>query len=145
MSDFVILSEVSLDPLLDDTGLSLALMVLMVVFAALMLVRIFMDRWPGWMAAVAGNSLARTEEAPQVSSCFTFASASSPAAGSAPSKSAAPPSDEVPEHVAAIIAAVVADIVGKSHRILRTRELGPENLSWSMHGRLQNHISYRLK
>lgn len=140
MTNIFTFAELSLDPFRDDTGLSLALMALMVVLAALMLVRIFMGNMPRLMA-VGESCFPKTEEAPSKSASFTFASAAAPAA----EKARAAASEELPEHVVAIMAAVVADTVGKNHRILRTRVLGPEELSWSMHGRLQNHISFRLK
>ena len=146
MSDIFILSELGLDPLSEVAGGSLAMMGLLVTCVAVVAVLMFLERLPRVMAVAEKNVPAR-QEAPTPSATFTFAtsSASTSASGSAVATSATGPNEELPEHVVAIIAAVVADMVGKPHRILRTRELGPDSLVWSMHGRLQHHISYRLK
>lgn len=119
-------SAFSLDPLYQDTGLPLAAMGLLVVFAALILVRVFIGTLPRLMAILE----------------HFFPEAEHPAhAAPAPEEA----SDEIPEHVVAIIAAVVTDMVGVRHRILRTRQLQSDDMSWALEGRLQHHASHRLQ
>ena len=111
----------------EETGLPLAIMGLFVVFAALVFVRVFIGTLPRIMAAL-HHFFPEDQEATH-----------GEAAG------AQPASDEIPEAVVAVISAVVADIVGVRHRIVKTRQLTPKDMSWTLEGRLQHHASHRLQ
>lgn len=50
--------------------------------------------------------------------------------------------NEVPDEVIAVITAAVAAVIDARHRIVIIRGLTPEDLSWSLEGRLQHHASH---
>ncbi|MGD9634442.1 MAG: OadG family transporter subunit [Pirellulales bacterium] len=56
---------------------------------------------------------------------------------------APPPLGEVPDEEIAVIAAAVAAVIDARHRIISIRGLTPEDLSWSLEGRLQHHSSHK--
>ncbi|MEM9185091.1 MAG: OadG family transporter subunit [Planctomycetota bacterium] len=118
------LAAFDLKPLFEDTGITLALMGLLVVFAALLLVRVFIGLLPRMLGAVE-----------------QYVPEKAPAA--APEPAAEEPG--LPDELLAVIAAVVAHTVRKPHRIVRTRDLTPDDKSWSMEGRLQHHASHRIQ
>jgi Na+-transporting methylmalonyl-CoA/oxaloacetate decarboxylase gamma subunit len=119
-----LLAAFSWDELWKDTGLPLAIMGMFVVFVALILVRVFIGTLPRIMAFLERfypEKLEAAQDAQQVES------------------------EEIPEAIVAVIAAVVADTIGIRHRIVRTRRITPEGMGWSLEGRLQHHASHRLK
>ena len=123
----MILAELNWDALKTDTGFPLAIMGLVVVFAALILVRVFIGTLPRLMA-VLHHLFPEERDATQEESADSQQD-----------------TDEIPEAVLAVISAVVADIVGARHRIVRTRQLTPKDMSWTLEGRLQHHASHRLQ
>jgi Na+-transporting methylmalonyl-CoA/oxaloacetate decarboxylase gamma subunit len=64
------------------------------------------------------------------------------AAGPMPSKNPASKEVELSEEVVAIITAAVAEALEARHRIVHIRGLTPEDLGWSLEGRLQHHASH---
>jgi glutaconyl-CoA/methylmalonyl-CoA decarboxylase subunit delta len=52
---------------------------------------------------------------------------------------------DMPEETVAVIAAAVAAAICAPHRIVQIRGLTPEDLSWSLEGRLQHHASHMPK
>lgn len=59
-----------------------------------------------------------------------------------PSRSSAAAEDELSEEVVAVIAAAVAEVISMPHRIVHIRGLTPEDLGWSLEGRMQHHASH---
>lgn len=120
------LAQIDWQPLFEDHGIPLAIMGLFVVFSALVLVRVFIGLLPRIMAVLDHlfPEQTKTLESHAVS---TEAS-----------------SDALPDEILAIIAAVVADTVREPHRIVHTRELTPEDLNWTLEGRLQHHASHKI-
>jgi len=121
-----LLAQIDWQPLFEDHGIPLAIMGFLVVFAALMFVRIFIGLLPRIMA-VLGHYYPEQKE-----------TSLSPALHK-------PTADELPDEIMAVIAAVVADTIREPHRIVHTRELTPEDLSWTLEGRLQHHASHRIR
>ena len=144
-SDVLLLAQLNWDALWEDKGIPLAVMGLLTVFAALILVRVFIGTLPKIMALLAyffPESKPETKEQPQAAAAAVPKTPEAkPAAKAAPT----PTSEEIPEHIVAVIAAVVADIVSVSHRIVRTRQLSSEEMGWALEGRLQHHASHRLQ
>ena len=122
---FLLLAQLDWQPLFEDHGIPLAIMGFVVVFAALILVRIFIGTLPRIMA-VLDRYYPEQHDGHHAH---------------APSKS---DPDEIPSEIVAVIAAVVADMVKEPHRIVHTRELTSEDLSWTLEGRLQHHTSHTI-
>ncbi|MEO2045440.1 MAG: OadG family transporter subunit, partial [Pirellulales bacterium] len=107
------LGKIDWQPLFEDHGISLALMGFVVVFAALLTVRVFIGLLPR-IIAVLDHYYPEQEKAYP-----------SPARQEARSEG-------LPDEIVAVIAATVAVIVRVPHRIVRTRELSSENMSWPL-------------
>ncbi len=112
-------------PLFEDHGIPLAIMGLCVVFAALVLVRVFIGLLPRIIAIL-----------------DHFYPDPSAQSDSAPKPKVVP--YVMPEQIPVVIAAAVALALKVPHRIVRTRELSQEELSWSLEGRRQHHASHRI-
>ena len=112
--------EFNLAPLLEDHGLPLAIMGVVVVFAALILVVLFITILPRIVKRMPAQD--RQESG-----------GSQAAFGDQPSE------DEL-----VVIAAAVAEVVHGPHRILRIRGLTAEDLGWSLEGRIKHHQSHTI-
>ena len=121
-----LLAKLQWGPLWEDHGIPLAIMGLLVVFSALLLVCGFISVLPRIMAILDRLSPESTEAS---------ATSSPPQA----------PSDELSPETLAVIAAVVADTVRVPHRIVHTRQLTSDDLSWTLEGRRQHHASHRIE
>lgn len=126
-NSYMLLAQIDWQPLREDHGIPLAIMGLVVVFAALTLLRVFIGLLPRIMA-ILDYYFPEESEAPSGSS-----------------QPAQPPASAIPDEVVAVIAAAVAATISEPHRIVRTRELSPEELSWSLEGRLQHHASHSIQ
>lgn len=122
------LAQLNWDVLNTDLGYPLALMGMFVVFAALILMSVFIGSLPRIMAFL-HQVVPERVETPKTE----------------PAALAAEESDAIPEETLAIIAAVVADIVGPQHRIVRTRQVTPQDMNWALEGRLRHHASHRIR
>ena len=111
--------------LLEDHGYPLAIMGLVVVFGALILVRVFIGTLPRIMAILDYYLPEHKESAAQ------------------PVAAQSPADDQLPSEIVAVIAAAVAATVGKPHRIVHTRQLEGQN--WSLEGRKQHHESHKVR
>ncbi len=111
------------EPLWEDHGIPLAIMGVVVVFAALVLVSTFIRFLPRIMSVV-DTLFPQEKPAPP-----------SPAPP-------APAGDEIPEEMIAVLAAAVAETLGRRHRIVFARELTPKDWAWSHQGRWQIHTSH---
>jgi sodium pump decarboxylase gamma subunit len=120
------LSRITVEPLFEDYGIPLAIMGIVVVFAALVLVSAFITLLPRLMAAL--DYLHPEQKEPQ------------PAAAKQPDAE-----DELSEELMVVIAAAVAETLSEPHRIVRIRGLTPEDLGWSMEGRFQHHASHQIQ
>lgn len=112
-----------LQPLWEEHGIPLAIMGVLVVFAALVLVSSFIVLLPRLMSAL--DALVPVEKTVQQTS-------------PAPK----PEEDELPEEILAVLAAAVAETLGKRHRIVFARALTSKDLAWSHAGRWQIHTSH---
>lgn len=115
--------QFTLRPLLEDHGIPLAIMGVLVVFGTLVLVSGFISLLP----RLAGSP-------------------------SQPEKHTAPAAakrretgDELSEEMVVVIAAAVAEVMAKPHRILHIRGMTPEDAGWSFQGRMQHHSSHRIQ
>lgn len=117
--------QFTLQPLLEDHGIPLAIMGIIVVFGALVLVSAFISMLPRLMGNLSLRFPEKQEHQPAV--------AKKPAA-----------KDELPEETLVVIAAAVAEMMSTPHRIVRIRGLTPEDLGWSRQGRGQLHSSHRI-
>lgn len=123
-SHTVSLAQITFEPLWKDHGIPLAVMGIIVVFAALVLVSVFITLLPHIMAAL------HRLHPEKVSHRHA-------------KKEAKPPAqDELPEEIAVVIAAAVAEAISAPHRIVRTRVLRPDGRGWSLEGRIQHHTSH---
>jgi Na+-transporting methylmalonyl-CoA/oxaloacetate decarboxylase gamma subunit len=113
----------TLEPLYEESGLALAAMGILVVFMALVLISLFITLLPRLMAALE-----------------RFHPEEKPAAAKA-----SKPADELSEEIRVVIAAAVAAAIGTPQRIVRIRGLTPEDLGWSLEGRIQHHTSHRIQ
>ncbi|MCA9248897.1 MAG: OadG family protein [Planctomycetales bacterium] len=113
------LIEFTLAPLWHDHGIPLAIMGILVVFLALSLLATFIGLLP--------RLLPRPATAP-------IAAEPTEAAG-----------DEISEETLAVIAAAVAATLDRPHRIVRISGLTPQDLGWSLEGRLQHHQSHKIR
>ncbi len=112
-----LLMEISLSPLWDDKGISLAIMGILVVFLALALVVVSITLLPRVLARIGTPAV-------QESSAIT--------------------EDQLSEEAVAVIAAAVAEVLATPHRIVRIRGLTPQDLGWSLEGRMKHHQSHQL-
>ena len=119
-------AQLNWQPLLEDHGIPLAIMGLTVVFAALTLLRIFIGLLPRVMRVLEHYFPEHEETSPAV----VLSEATE---------------GKLPDELVAVIAAAVAATIHKPHRILHTRKLTTEELSWSLEGRRQQHGSHRLQ
>ena len=119
-------AQINWQPLWEDHGIPLAIMGLVVVFAALTLLRVFIGSLPRIMAILDHYFPEEAEAVPQAKPV------------------AQPPASGIPEEIVVVIAAAVAATISEPHRIVRTRALSPEDLSWSLEGRLQHHASHSI-
>jgi Na+-transporting methylmalonyl-CoA/oxaloacetate decarboxylase gamma subunit len=112
----------TLEPLLEEHGLALAVLGVLVVFVALALVVAFISLLPLMLRRF---SVADQDEL----------------------SSLAGPRDEgeLSEEIQVVIAAAVAEIIQQPHRVVRIRGLSPTDLGWSLEGRIQHHESHRLQ
>ena len=113
------LIEFTLAPLFDEQGIALALMGILVVFVALVLVATFIKFLPQMLASISAGASEQSGISPAV--------------------------DELSEETLVVIAAAVAETIREPHRIVRIRGLTPENLGWSLEGRMQHHQSHRIQ
>ncbi len=118
------LAQLDWQPLFEDHGIPLAIMGLFVVFAALLLLRIFIGTLPR-IIAVLDRMFPATAETPPETPVQKVA-------------------EGLPGEIVVVIAAAVAMTLRVPHRIVHTRELSPDDLSWSLEGRLQQHASHRI-
>jgi Na+-transporting methylmalonyl-CoA/oxaloacetate decarboxylase gamma subunit len=51
--------------------------------------------------------------------------------------------DEISEEIAVVITAAVAAVIGESHHIVHMREVRPQELNWTMEGRMYHHASHQ--
>ncbi len=117
--------QFTLQPLREDYGIPLAVMGILVVFAALLLVSLFITLLPR-LTAVLDNFFQEEREHAGV--------AKQPQ-----------DEDELSEEILVVIAAAVAESMGRPHRIVHVRGLTPEELGWSFEGRLQHHTSHTFR
>ncbi len=120
------LLALELRPLIEDHGIPLAIMGMFVVFAALVLVSLFILLLPRSLAVLARWSSERKESSPQRAA-------------------QAPAETELSEEILVIISAAVAAMIREPHRIIHTREMTAEELGWSLEGRLQHHSSHNIR
>jgi len=109
------------EPLFQDHGIPVAVMGILVVFMALVLVVVFITLLP--------HILAPFSRSQQLES--------------APAQSAS--DDELPEEMLVVIAAAVAAVLDRPHRIVHIRGMTPADHGWSLEGRLQQHQSHRIQ
>jgi sodium pump decarboxylase gamma subunit len=114
------LVEFTWEPLFEDYGIPLAVMGMLVVFVALVLLVIFLTILPRVLEWVPAKSPRRAACLPAVAE------------------------DELSEETLVVIAAAVAATTGQPHRVIRIRGLTPEDLGWSLEGRLQHHQSHSI-
>jgi sodium pump decarboxylase gamma subunit len=122
------LSGSAWSPLLQETGLPLAIMGILVVFAALVLVSLFIALLPRAMELLKRVHPEAGETKPT----------------SAPKKAASQAAEEEGE-LLVVIAAAAAECLGEPHRIVHIRGLTPEDMSWSFEGRLMHHRSHTIQ
>ena len=118
------IAQLTFEPLGKDHGIPLAVMGILVVFAALVLVVVFITLLPRMMAV-----LDRWH----------------PEAREQPLRAAAPKKEHgLAEETIVVIAAAVAEAISEPHHIVHTREVRPDQRGWSLEGRTQHHRSHRL-
>lgn len=115
--------DIQLQPLFRDTGIPLAIMGMLVVFAALVLVSVYVSLLPRFADYLAQR----------------FPERMSPQPISQPSITR----DDLTEEVLVVIAAAVAEVIDEPHRIIHARQLTPLDLAWSFEGRRQQHRSHK--
>lgn len=114
------LIKFTLAPLFEEQGIPLAVMGILVVFMVLVLLASFIKLLPMCMASPTPT----TEKQPVNQS---------------------PLEEGLSPEMVAVIAAAVAETMSKPHRIVRIRGLTPEDLGWSLDGRIQHHQSHRVQ
>lgn len=119
-SDSRPLIEFSWTPLFEDYGIPLAVMGILVVFSALALVVLFITILPRIVQQL------------------------NPEQTTQPTPWSAVSQDELSEETLVVITAAVASVVMHPHRIVSIRGLTPEDLGWSLEGRMQQHQSHRI-
>ncbi len=115
------LIKFTLAPLFEDSGIPLAVMGMLVVFMALVLVVVFITVLP---------RLLHKYQVPAEAERPVLATAGE---------------GELPEEIVVVIAAAVAEVMAKPHRIVKIRGLTPDELGWSLEGRTQHHQSHRFR
>ena len=120
------LVQIDWKPLWEDYGFPLAIMGLLVVFAALILLRVFIGFMPRFLK-ILDQFFPENSEGAHTAKVIQAAA------------------DEIPEEVIAVIAAAVAVTVLQPHRIVHMYDLSGEDTSWSLEGRLQHHASHRIQ
>lgn len=120
------LFEFTTEPLWRDSGIPLAVMGIFVVFSALLLVVFCISTLPRALNLIS-PSAAKSE--PQAAS----------------SSAVAADEDELPEETLVVIAAAVAEVLDRPHRIVKIRGLSPTEQAWSIEGRMKHHLSHRIQ
>jgi sodium pump decarboxylase gamma subunit len=115
--------RIQFDALFTDTGIPLAIMGMLVVFAALILVTVYVTLLPR-LAAYLENRFPEKATPQPIAQPINVG-------------------DDLSEEVLVVIAAAVAEVIDEPHRIIHTRQLTPLDLAWSFEGRRQQHISHR--
>jgi len=110
----------TLEPLFTDFGIPLALMGMLVVFAALTIVSVFIAFLPRIMDSYADWS---PDEKAQI-------------------EHEKAQRDEISEETAAVIAAAAAYAIGPRHRIVHIQRGVPGDEGWAFEGRRQHHASH---
>jgi Na+-transporting methylmalonyl-CoA/oxaloacetate decarboxylase gamma subunit len=113
--------EFTLAPLWEDSGIPLAVMGILVVFMALLMVAVFIILLPRLV--------------PDESTAGVKHSAAMPVMDD----------DDLPEEIKVVIAAAVAQVLERPHRVIRIRGLTPSDHDWSLEGRLQHHQSHTIQ
>ena len=117
------LIEFTTKPLLEEHGIPLAVMGILVVFSALILVVTFITLLPRVLALFAADEQQESATAPLLD------------VGD----------DELPEQILVVISAAVAHAFDLPQRIVRIRGLTPSDLGWSLEGRIQHHQSHQIQ
>ncbi len=120
-SDSQPLFQWTLAPLFEDYGIPLAIMGVLVVYLALTLIILFISLLPR---------------------IFVVRPA---ATGHPVSSSLLIDPNELSDEEMAVLAAAVAEAMGKPQRIVKIRGLTPAELGWSLEGRMQHHQSHRIQ
>jgi Na+-transporting methylmalonyl-CoA/oxaloacetate decarboxylase gamma subunit len=115
------LIDFTLAPLLEDSGVPLAVMGMLVVFMALTLIVVFITLLPRLLAPFSGADRAEGTALLPVDD------------------------DELSEEMVVVIAAAVAQAMERPHRIVRIQGLTPIDLGWSLEGRMQHHQSHQIQ
>ncbi len=123
-------TELTLEPLLQDQGIVLALMGMLVVFSALALVVAFISGLPRIL-----NALLGPEDARELATSLNDQ-------GGAEQNMLG---DDLPEETLVIICAAVAAVMDKPHRVMRIRGVLPTDYEWSREGRMQQHFSHKIQ
>ncbi|MCA9264644.1 MAG: OadG family protein [Planctomycetales bacterium] len=117
----VLLMQLSFDVLLEDYGIPLAIMGILVVFLALSLLVALISLLPHVVA------YATPQVQPEPTPVDELLS------------------DELPAELVAVIAAAVAVTLDRPHRIVRIQGLSAEDTGWSREGRMQHHHSHSIR
>ncbi|WP_419194422.1 OadG family protein [Novipirellula herctigrandis] len=127
------------DALFEETGLPLAVMGMFVVFSALLILIGCVSLLPRLMVVLDkiipahGHHGAQPKPKPKPKAKAKKKEAKGAEVGG------------VPEEIAVVIAAAVAQVMDQPHRIVRTRQLTASELAWTLQGRIQHHASHKLK
>lgn len=158
----MMLGEITLDPLFEETGIPLAILGMFVVFAALGILLGVVSALPRLIAIVEGQSgQAKSKDSQDVAQVSQGAKSptpvpSPPAVGiasaavslqdgvdTAATRNDADESSLTPELIAVLTAAAEFEL--GSVRVVRMRPLTPSELAWTLEGRLRHHASHRLQ
>ena len=115
----------TLAPLTEDNGLPLAVMGMLVVFVALALVIGMINLLPRIVERIRPSEI-QTGLA-SAAGLETFADG------------------ELTGETVAVIAAAVAETMRRPHRVIRISGLRPEDLGWSLEGRMKHHQSHGMR
>lgn len=113
------IGTLTMKPLLEDTGIPLAIMGMLVVFLALVLVASFISLLPRMLSVI-------------------NLSAAAPAAAPVLNTDA----DEISDELLVVITAAVAAVMDTPHRIVRIRGVDSPVVGWSLEGRMAHHHSH---
>jgi sodium pump decarboxylase gamma subunit len=108
------LVQFTLAPLFEESGIALAVMGILVVFLALLLVVVFISILPRLVERITPTSAPQPAPMSRVD-------------------------EEISEETLAVIAAAVAVTLKRPHRVVRVRGMTPEDLGWSLEGRMHHH------
>ena len=111
-------------PLFEHTGIPLAVMGMLVVFAALVILSLFITALPRIMMAWAQYHPEQARHEPPVGAVA---------------------SDGLSDEMLAVIAAAVNETIDQPHRIVHTRQLTSADLAWALEGRRQHHSSHKTQ